>query len=140
MLTCCLVLAHSNQRDKAKRYKAKRYYLPNSVIKNHNFIIYGKNVFNQPIDSDIKRYEKRRKLTTRQGEVYTTVCSLGYEYIKTHYRLITLDLRRKKKLDAVPKAITEIEFVKKLQNESNKIFDNQSIFLFTILKKSKRRD
>ena len=96
MLTCCLVLAHSNQHDKAKRYKAKRYYLPNSLIKNHNFIIYGKNVFNQPIDSDIKRYEKRRKLTTRQGEVYTTVCSLGYEYIKTHYRLITIDLRRKK--------------------------------------------
>ena len=140
MLTCCLVLAHSNQHEKAKRYKAKRYYLPNSIIKNHNVIIYEKNVFNQPIDSDIKKYEKRRKLTTRQGEVYTTVCSLGYEYIKTHYRLITIDLRRKKELGAVPKAITEIEFVEKLQNGSNKIFDNQSIFLFTILKKSKRRD
>ena len=45
----------------------------------------------QPIDSDIKRYEEIRKLTTRQGEDYTTGCLLDYECIKIHYRLIAAD-------------------------------------------------
>ena len=40
----------------------------------------------QPIDSDIKRYKEIRKLTTGQGEDYTTGCLLDYEYIKNHYR------------------------------------------------------
>ena len=31
-----------------------------------------------------------------QGEDYTTGCFLGYEYIKNHYRLITVDLSRQK--------------------------------------------
>ena len=31
-----------------------------------------KNFYNQPVDSDIKRYEEIRKLTTEQGEDCTT--------------------------------------------------------------------
>ena len=31
-----------------------------------------KNFYDQAIDSDIKRYEETRKLTTGQGEDYTT--------------------------------------------------------------------
>ena len=37
-------------------------------------------------DSDKKRYEEIRKLTTGQGEDYTTGCLLDYGYIKDHYR------------------------------------------------------
>ena len=33
-----------------------------------------KNIYDQAIDSVLKRYEKFRKLTTRQGEDYTTGC------------------------------------------------------------------
>ena len=55
-------------------------------------IIYGKNFYDPPIDSDIKRYEKIRKLTTRQGEDYTTGCLFDYEYVKKHNRLIAVDL------------------------------------------------
>ena len=51
-------------------------------------IINGKTFYNQAIDSDIKRYEGIRKLTTGKGEDYTTGCLLDYEYIKNHYRLI----------------------------------------------------
>ena len=81
----------------------------------YNVIINGKNFYDQATDSDIKRYEEIRKLTTGQGEDYTTGCLLDYEYIKSHYRLISVDLSRQKQLDADPKAIQKIEFVGQLQ-------------------------
>ena len=56
-------------------------------------------------DSDIKRYEEIRKLTTGQDEDYTTGCFLGYDYITDHHKLIAIDLRRQKELDADLKAI-----------------------------------
>ena len=70
--------------------------------------------YDQPIDSDIKRYEENRKLTTGQGADYTTGCLLDYDYIKNHYRLIAIDLGRQKEWDADPKAIQQTEFVGQL--------------------------
>ena len=99
------VLVYSIQDDNARRFKARRYYLPKDIIDNYNVIING-NIFNdQAIDSDIKRYEKIRILSTGQGEDYTTVFLLDYDYINNDYRLITVDLSRQKELDANPKAI-----------------------------------
>ena len=40
--------------------------------------------------------KKNRKLTTGQGEDYTTGYLLDYEYIKNHYRLTAVDLNRQK--------------------------------------------
>ena len=48
----------------------------------------------RPIDSDIKRYTKIRKLTAGQDEDYTTRCLLDYDYIKNYCRLIAVDLQR----------------------------------------------
>ena len=53
-----------------------------------------KNFYDKAIDSDIKWYKEIRKLTTGQGEDYTTGCLLDCNYIKNHYRLIAIDLRR----------------------------------------------
>ena len=50
-----------------------------------------KNFYDRPTDFDIIRCEEIRKLTTGQGEDYTTGCFLDYDYIKNHYRLIPLD-------------------------------------------------
>ena len=108
------VLVYSNQDD-AKRFKAKKYCLPKGIIKNHNVIVNGKNFYDQPIDSHVKRYEEIRKLTTGQGEDYTKECLLDYEYIKNHDRLIAVDLNRQKELDVDPKAIQQIEFVGQLK-------------------------
>ena len=69
----------------------------------------GKNFYDQAIDSDIKRYEEIRTLTTGQGEDYTTGCLLDYDYIKNHDRLIAVDLSRQKELDVDPKGIQQIE-------------------------------
>ena len=54
------------------------------------------NFYDQAIESDIKRYEEIRKSTIGQGVDYATGCLLDYDYIKNHYRLIGVDLRRQK--------------------------------------------
>ena len=82
------VLVYTNEDENSKRFKAKRYYLPKGITNNYNVIINRKNFCDQPIDSDIKRYEEIRKITTGLGEDYTTGCLLDYDYIKNHYRLI----------------------------------------------------
>ena len=70
------VLVYSNQVADSKRFNAKRYYLLKGIIKNYNVIMNGKNFYDQAIDYDIKRYEEIRKLTTGQGEDYTSGCLL----------------------------------------------------------------
>ena len=87
-----------------------------------------------------KRYEENRKLRTGQGEDYTIVCLIGYDYIKNHYRLIAADLSSQKELNADPKASQQIKFVgqsKELNNDNNN--NVESMFILTILEKIKER-
>ena len=66
------VLVYASQDTAYKRFKAKRYQLLKGFIDNYNVTINGKNFYDQATDSDIKRYEEIRKLTTGQNEVYAT--------------------------------------------------------------------
>ena len=134
------VLVYTNQDAHAKRFKAKIYYVPKGIIDNYNVIISGKNLYDQTIDSDIKRYKEIRKLKTGQGEDYTTVCLLYYVFIKSHYILIAVDLSRQKELDTDPKAVQQLEFVRQLKilNDVYHAADAcnyQSMFILTILEK-----
>ena len=104
-VTRLFVLVYWNEDADSKRFKDKRYYLPKGIIKNYNVIINGKKFYDQPIDSDIKRYEEIRKPTTGQSEDYTTGYLLDYDYVKNHYKLIAVNLNRQNKLDAAPNAI-----------------------------------
>ena len=135
-----LVLVYSDQDDNAKRFKMwRRYYLPKGIIDNYNVIMNGKNFYDQPIDSNIKRYEEIKKLATGQGEGYTAGFSLDYDYIKSHFKLIAIDLSRQKKLDVNPKAIQQIEFIRQLKKlNANNNYDD-SMFVLTI-KKLKKQD
>ena len=56
--------------------------MPKGIIDNYIVIINGENIYDQEIDSGLKRYEEIRKLTTGQGGDYTTDCLLDYNYIK----------------------------------------------------------
>ena len=64
-----LVLVYRSQDVNAERFNARKYYLPNSIMRIFNIIINLKNVYDQPIDSHIKRNKEIRKLTTRQGKI-----------------------------------------------------------------------
>ena len=46
---------------------------------------------------------------------------LDYEYIKSHYRLIAVDLSREKELDSDQKAIEQIEFIGQLKKLDNNL-------------------
>ena len=50
-----------------------------------------KNIFNQPVKNDMRTYENLRKIKTRQGDDYTTGCSLDYTYIKNYYKMVAID-------------------------------------------------
>ena len=65
------LLVYSNEDDNSERFKAKRYYLPKGIIDNYNVIFNGKNFYNQPIDSDIKRYEEIRN----KIKIFSKKCS-----------------------------------------------------------------
>ena len=51
-----------------------QHYLPSVEIKDYNVMIDGRNIFDQPKKNDLKTYNNIRKITTCQGDDYTTGC------------------------------------------------------------------
>ena len=68
-------------------------------------MIDGKNVFDQPINSDLKTYENIRRIATGKGDDFTTGCLLDYSYFKENYQIIAIDLSKQQGLDTDPRAI-----------------------------------
>ena len=81
-----------------------------------------KNFFDQPINNMIKTYENIRKITTGQGDYYTTGCLLDYTYFKKYYKMIAIDLSKQQVLDANPKAIQQINFSANFDRDGNTRF------------------
>ena len=88
-------------------------------------MIYGKNVFDQLIKKNI------RKITTAQGDDYTTGCLLGYAYYRDNYKMIAIDLSKQQALDADPRAIQQINFTANLDRDGN-------TRIFFIIEKTKK--
>ena len=82
-------------------------------------MIDGKNFFDQPINNMIKTYENIRKITTGQGDDYTTGCLLDYTYFKIYYKMVVADLSKQQALDPDPKAIQQINFTANLDRAAN---------------------
>ena len=105
------VLAFNNtdgNANQVERNSYRKYFLPRVNITNYNVLIDGKNFYYQPINDLIKQYDEVRKVSTGQGNDYTTGCSLDYVYFKDNYKLIAVDLSKQKELDAIPRAIQQI--------------------------------
>ena len=66
-----------------------------------------------------KTYENIRKITTGQGDDYTTGCLLDYAYFKENYKMIAIDLSKQQVLDADPRAIQQINFTANLDRAGN---------------------
>ena len=86
------------------------YYLPNVEIKDYNIMINGEKLFDQPKKDYKVTYENIRKITSGQGDDYTTDCLLDYPYFKDSYKMIAIDLSKQKPLDADRRVIQQINF------------------------------
>ena len=71
------------------------------------------------------------RVTLGKGDDYTVGCLLDYQYFKDYYKLVACDLSKQAILDSDPRAIQQIEFIYKLDNNAN----TQTL---TILEKEKR--
>ena len=54
-------------------------------------MIDGRNFFDQPVKNDLITVDNIWKITTGQGDNYTTGCLLGYNYFKNYYKMIAID-------------------------------------------------
>ena len=91
----------------------------NVEIKNYSVMINGEIFFDQPIKNNKTTYESIRKNATGQGDDYTTGCLLDYPYFKDIYKVIAVDLSKQNALDAVPRAIQQINFIANLDRAGN---------------------
>ena len=55
-----------------------------NIKQKNSVIINGQNFYDEPIDSNTKRYEGIRKPTTVESEDYCAGCLLGYDCITNH--------------------------------------------------------
>ena len=58
----------------------------------------------------IKQYDEVRKVSTGNGDDYTTGCLLDHAYFKSKYRLIEVDVSKQKSLEACQRVIQQIVF------------------------------
>ena len=93
------------------------------------------NFFDQPIKSYIKTYENIRKITTDQGDDYTTGCLLDYNYFKNYYKMIVIDLSKQQGLGTEPKAMQQINFTWNPDGNNNRLF----FFIFFIIEEVKEK-
>ena len=111
----------------------KKYFLPRVKIENYNIEIDGRNFYDQPINDSIKQYDKVRKVSTGQGDDYTTGCLLDFAYFEKYYRLIAADLSKQKALDADSRAIQQIIFTDKIKST----VANTKVIIYYILEQTK---
>ena len=88
------VLAAGN--DQVSDGSFKKYFLPRVKIENYNIKIDGRNFYDQPINDSIKQYDEVRKVSTGQGDDYTTGCCWILLILKKKYELIAADLSTQK--------------------------------------------
>ena len=100
----------------------KKYFLPRNEIKNYNIEIDDRNFYDQSINDLIKQYDEIRKISTGQGDDYTTGCLLDFAYFEKNYRLIAVDLSKQKALDADPRAIQQIIFTGNVTNIKIRVY------------------
>ena len=109
------VLVYARGGNVTNENSYRKYFLPRLKIKNYNIKIDGRNYHDQSINDLIKQYDEVRKVSTGQGDDYTTGCLFDFAYFEKNYRLINSDLSKQKALDADSRAIQQIIFTGKTE-------------------------
>ena len=99
------ILADSSGDNITNENSYRRYFRLRLKIKNYNIEIDGRNFYDQSINDSIKQDDEMRKISTGQGDDYTTGCILDFAYFEKSYSLIAADLSKQKALDADSRAI-----------------------------------
>ena len=99
------------------RQSFSRFYLPNVMIKDYNFIIDKLAFFDLHIKTKEEVYEKIIDIS-RNNE-YTTGNLLDYDYFKKHYKLIAIDLSKQQVLQENEDLIQQINFIGRLTEAAN---------------------
>ena len=94
------VLAYESGDNVTNENSFRKYFLLKLRIKNYNIEINGRNFYDRSINDLIKQYDEIRKISTGQGDDYTTGCLLDFSCFEKYYRLIAADLSKQKALDA----------------------------------------
>ena len=100
------VLAYQNPDD---RQSFSQFYLPRVMIKDFNVIIDKLAFFDLPIKTKEEAYEKIINIS-RNNE-YTTGNLLDYDYFKTYYKLIAIDLSKQQVLPENEDLIQQINLL-----------------------------
>ena len=124
------VMAYNNAENanQPTRNGQQKYNVPRIDFKKYNVIIDGRNFYDNPIESNIKKYRELKNVRIGKGEDYTTGSLLDYNYFNKHYKLIAVDLSKQKELDSDPRAIQQTEFKYMLETNST---------IYRVLEKSK---
>ena len=107
--------------NETQRISYKPYYLPTIEIKDYNVTIDRQIFFDQPVRNNLIASDNIRKITATQGDDYTTGCLVDYNYFKSYYKMIGIDLIKKQAFDADPKAIW-IDFTGNLERQATIFF------------------
>ena len=132
------VLAYNDTADDDDRVSIdsfKKHFLPRVKIENYNIKIDKRNFYDQPINDSIKQYDEIRKVSTGQGDDYTTGCLLDFAYFEKNYRLIAADLMKEKALDADSRATQQIIFTGKIKST----VANTTVIIYYILDQTKEK-
>ena len=129
------VLAYNNTagNNQVSVDSCKKYFLARIKIDNDNIEIDGRNFYDQPINDSIKQYDEARKISTGQGDDYTTGCLLDFAYFENNYRLLEADLSKQKALDADSRTSQQIIFTGKIKAT----VANTRVVIFYVLERSK---
>ena len=82
------VLPYGSGNNATDENSYKKYFLPRFKIKNYDIEIDSRNFYYQSINDSIKQFDETRKVSTGQGDDYTTGCLLNFSYFEKNYKLI----------------------------------------------------
>ena len=81
-------MAYSREDDnQATRNGQRKYYLPRIDLKKYNVIIDGRNFYDNPIESDIKKYRELKKVMIGKGESLLDYNFIRLYFIRLYYRI-----------------------------------------------------
>ena len=76
------VLPYASGDNITNENSYRKYFLPRIKIENYNIEIDDRNFYDRPINDSIEQYDEIRKISTGQGDDYTTGCLLDFSYFE----------------------------------------------------------